>query len=100
MSQTWLNAQKAERSYYNLPKTRVKLKKSPYLYNQFILKPGFFVGKNVLEVGSTINSHIHMIDEATELRVGLDPLARFFSSAYPHSAEHVEAMGGKRCPLK
>jgi SAM-dependent methyltransferase len=94
-----MQAQKAEKNYYELPKQRVSLLVNSFLKDRFVLSKDFFVGKKVLEIGSTINSHIHRLGNDPILAVGIDPLARFFSPAYPRSAEHIEARG-EELPLK
>jgi SAM-dependent methyltransferase len=90
--QNWLRAQVAEKKYHRVSGKQLSSEPSQYLNNYFHLSPSFFYGQKVLEVGVAVWSTIHNVDGAT-LKVGLDPLARYFSEAYPRSAEHIQGRG-------
>lgn len=91
---SWLKAQIAEKNYHRLATAKKTLSSKPsqYLNNQFHLKSTFFQGQKVLEVGVAVWSTIHNLDGAI-LKVGIDPLAKYFSKVYPHSAEHIHGRG-------
>ena len=88
----WQNAQILEKSYQQLPRSRLKSKPSQLLNQRFDLDKDFFFGKYVLEIGVSFISKIHGIDGAS-LKVGLDPLAKYYAPAYPKSAEHIQGRG-------
>lgn len=88
----WQTAQILEKSYHQLPRSRLKSKSSQLLNQIFDLDKDFFFGKYVLEIGVAFSSTIHDIDGAS-LKIGLDPLAKYYAPAYPKSAEHIQGRG-------
>ena len=88
----WQTAQILEKSYQQLTRSRPKSKPSQLLDQRFDLDKDFFFGKYVLEIGVAFSSKIHDIDGAS-LKVGLDPLAKYYAPAYPKSAEHIQGRG-------
>ncbi len=98
--QTWLNAQQAEKQYNDgFPKRIETPKPNIFINKRFKLPLKFFDNKNILEIGSSIYSHIHSLNGKPSLTVGLDPLASYLSNNYPKTAEHIEARG-EELPFK
>jgi SAM-dependent methyltransferase len=88
----WEKAQSEERKYQRISRSKLSSGPSQYLNKLYNLPSSFFYQQKVLEIGVAVWSTIHNLDGAI-LKVGIDPLANFYSEFYPRSAEHILGRG-------
>ncbi len=90
----WLKAQEHEKSYQKVKKKRQFYPEASAneLTNNFNLRKAFFNSKKVLEIGAHPASPINGLSDAA-LTVGVDPLAKYYTSAGNYSAMSIQCRG-------
>jgi SAM-dependent methyltransferase len=91
-SDRWFKAQGKEKSFQHITTTKPNDKPTYKLNEKYHLPNDYFNEKTVLEVGVALFASIHRVAGAS-VKVGLDPLARFYSPNYPKSVLHIQAVG-------